>query len=77
MKGASNIAPLGVRLPDDLKIKIQERARKNGRSMNSEIVQILQDAINRGDTPQQASYEEIKAVIDKLFDDAMNGNQDK
>ena len=77
MKGASNIASLGVRLPDDLKIKIQERARKNGRSMNSEIVQILQDAINRGDTPQQASYEEIKAVIDKLFDDAMNGNQDK
>ena len=77
MKGASNIAPLGVRLPDDLKIKIQERARKNGRSMNSEIVQILQDAINRGDTPQQASYEEIKAVIDKLFDDAMNGNHDK
>lgn len=77
MKGASNIAPLGVRLPDDLKIKIQERARKNGRSMNSEIVQILQDAINRGDTPQQASYEEIKAVIDTLFDDAMNGNQDK
>ena len=77
MKGASNIATLGVRLPDDLKIKIQERARKNGRSMNSEIVQILQDAINRGDTPQQASYEEIKAVIDKLFDDAMNGNQDK
>ena len=77
MKGASNIAPLGVRLPDDLKIKIQERARKNGRSMNSEIVQILQDAINRGDTPQQASYEEIKAVINKLFDDAMSGNHDK
>ena len=77
MKGASNIAPLGVRLPDDLKIKIQERARKNGRSMNSEIVQILQDAINRGDTHQQASYEEIKAVINKLFDDAMSGNQDK
>ena len=45
--------------------------------MNSEIVQILQDAINRGDTPQQASYEEIKAVINKLFDDAMSGNQDK
>ena len=77
MKGASNIAPLGVRLPDDLKIKIQERARKNGRSMNSEIVQILHDAINRGDAPQQASYEEIKAVINKLFDDAMSGNQDK
>ena len=77
MKGASNIAPLGVRLPDDLKIKIQERARKNGRSMNSEIVQILQDPSKRGDPPHQASKEEIKGVINKLSDDAMSGNQDK
>lgn len=46
MKGASNIAPMGVRIPDDLKDKIQERARRNGRSMNSEILKILQDAIS-------------------------------
>ena len=46
MKGASHIAPLGVRLPEDLKTKLQERAKRNGRSMNSEIVQILEDALN-------------------------------
>lgn len=45
MKGASNIAPLGVRLPEELKSALQDRAKRNGRSMNSEIVQILQDAI--------------------------------
>jgi plasmid stability protein len=48
MKGASNIAPMGLRLPDELKEAIKERARINSRSMNSEIVQILQDAINSG-----------------------------
>ncbi|WP_158782508.1 Arc family DNA-binding protein [Pantoea sp. BAV 3049] len=46
MKGASHIAPLGVRLPEELKSSLQERARDNGRSMNSEIVQILQDVID-------------------------------
>lgn len=45
MKGASLIAPFGLRMPEELKEKIAERAKKNGRSMNAEIVQILQDAI--------------------------------
>lgn len=42
MKGASQIAPLGVRLPDELKLKVQTRASKNGRSMNAEIVSIIE-----------------------------------
>ncbi|ELZ9356967.1 Arc family DNA-binding protein [Citrobacter freundii] len=46
MKGASLIAPFGLRMPEDLKGKIAERAKSNGRSMNAEIVQILQDAID-------------------------------
>lgn len=46
MKGASQIAPFGLRIPDELKEKIQARARQNGRSMNSEIVQILLDAVD-------------------------------
>lgn len=45
MKGASQISPFGLRMPEDLKEAIAERAKKNGRSMNSEIVQILEDAI--------------------------------
>ncbi|MDT1068330.1 MULTISPECIES: Arc family DNA-binding protein [Providencia] len=34
-----------LRLPDGMKDDIAERAKANGRSMNSEIVQILQDAL--------------------------------
>lgn len=35
-----------VRFPDGLRDAIAERAKANGRSMNSEIVQILQDALD-------------------------------
>ena len=45
MKGASQIAPFGLRMPEELKDAIAERAKANGRSMNSEIVQILEDAL--------------------------------
>ncbi|OWF76979.1 hypothetical protein B4900_17820 [Yersinia rohdei] len=37
-----------VRMPDGMRDAIAERAKANGRSMNSEIVQILQDAIESG-----------------------------
>ncbi|EBV3497670.1 Arc family DNA-binding protein [Salmonella enterica subsp. enterica serovar Kottbus] len=45
MKGASLIAPFGLRMPEELKEKIAKRAKTNGRSMNAEIVQILEDAL--------------------------------
>lgn len=44
MKGASLIAPFGLRMPEELKEKIAERAKVNGRSMNAEIVQTLEDS---------------------------------
>lgn len=34
-----------VRFPDGMRDAIAERAKANGRSMNSEIVQILEDAL--------------------------------
>ncbi|HEM6679551.1 TPA: Arc family DNA-binding protein [Citrobacter koseri] len=46
MKGASLIAPFGLRMPESLKNKIADRAKANGRSMNAEIVQILQETID-------------------------------
>ncbi|EJV1068775.1 Arc family DNA-binding protein [Klebsiella sp. JL973] len=46
MKGASLIAPFGLRMPEELKEKVAERAKNNGRSMNAEIVQILQEALD-------------------------------
>lgn len=50
MKGASQIAPLGIRLPEDLKEGIKARAAINGRSMNAEIVQMLDDAMHANDS---------------------------
>lgn len=44
MKGASQIAPLGVRIPEDLKDRIQVQAKENGRSTNAEILQILENS---------------------------------
>lgn len=46
MKGASSIAPIGIRLPEELKSKIQERAKQHGRSMNAEIIQIIEDSFD-------------------------------
>lgn len=46
MKGASQIAPVGIRLPDELKEKVQKRAAENGRSMNAEIVSIIEDSFS-------------------------------
>lgn len=46
MKGASSIAPIGIRLPEELKSKVQERAKQHGRSMNAEIVQIIEDSFD-------------------------------
>lgn len=34
-----------LRFPDGMREVIAERAKRNGRSMNSEIIQILEDAI--------------------------------
>lgn len=39
-----------VRLPNGMREAIAERAKQNGRSMNSEIVHILEDALNRDPT---------------------------
>ena len=39
-----DIAPYGVRLPAELKERLQESAKKNGRSLNSEIVTRLTES---------------------------------
>ncbi len=35
-------------MPDGMRDAIAERAKDNGRSMNSEIIQILEDTLRRG-----------------------------
>ncbi|EBG0211786.1 Arc family DNA-binding protein [Salmonella enterica subsp. enterica serovar Louisiana] len=64
MKGASNIAPFGLRMPEELKEAIASRAKSNGRSMNAEIVQILQDVIDGDKLPTfDLSHEQIFKVL--------------
>lgn len=69
MNGMRNIAPTGVRIPDDLKDKIQVRARRNGRSMNSEIVKILQTAIDNDANP--GNIEELAQIEADKFKQAL------
>lgn len=66
MKGASQIAPFGLRMPEELKDVIAERAKQNGRSMNSEIVQILEDALN-GSASSKAEIHVPNDVLNKLI----------
>ncbi|HGJ5865910.1 MULTISPECIES: Arc family DNA-binding protein [Arsenophonus] len=65
MKGMRSITPFGVRMPDDLKEKLTVRAAQNGRSLNSEIVMILQSAVN--ETSTSKTIESIaKTEADKI-----------
>lgn len=58
-----DIAPYGVRMPADLKEKLQHLAKKNGRSLNSEIVRILEEYVDppKVDDMRLLSDEEIKS----------------
>ncbi|MFS1564202.1 MAG: Arc family DNA-binding protein [Candidatus Arsenophonus phytopathogenicus] len=79
MKGMRSITPFGVRMPDDLKEKLTVRAAQNGRSLNSEIVMILQSAVNETSTSKtiesiaQTEADKIKEALEetltKLYND--------
>ena len=75
MKGASLIAPFGLRMPEELKEKIAERAKNNGRSMNAEIVQILQDALEFEDVSDSGETKidakKLRQILDKVIDEAL------
>ena len=49
------LPPTGVRMSDDMKEQLVERARQNGRSMNGEIVQILKEVLTG--TAEKAAYD--------------------
>lgn len=52
MTKVRDIAPYSVRMPDSLKRELTTRASKNGRSLNSEIVMILQAAVDEDKSPK-------------------------
>ena len=65
-----------VRFPDGMRDAIAERARANGRSMNAEIVQILEDAI----AAEQSGFpagdaKELRQVI-QMQNDLIDGQKE-
>ncbi|EMF4673891.1 Arc family DNA-binding protein [Providencia stuartii] len=62
--GKEFIERFTVRMPMGMRERVAERAERNGRSMNSEIVQILQDALD------------CKALPNVQIDDELNGLND-
>lgn len=59
-----------LRMTQDLKEKISLRAKDNGRSLNAEIVQILQDAIDASEgrvrTGDREADREVQEMLVKL-----------
>lgn len=53
-KPMANIPPFGLRMQPELKERIERAAKENNRSLNSEIVQRLQDSLDRD--AQDAAY---------------------
>lgn len=79
MKGASLIAPFGLRMPEELKVRLAARAKDNGRSMNAEIVQILEDAVSdepeniyNNDLHELREIIKIQADLLKQYSDAIS-----
>jgi plasmid stability protein len=67
-----------VRFPDGMRDAVAERARRNGRSMNSEIVQMIQDAL---DSEAKGSpilngvgIKEIHRILDRVIEETL-GNK--
>lgn len=62
-----DIAPYGVRMPAELKEKLQEIAKSNGRSLNSEIVMILEDHVKRNtmdlESLRELDNDELNEII--------------
>lgn len=51
-----------LRLPEGMREAIAELAKRNGRSMNAEVVQILKDALTKSSFELIASKDELKAM---------------
>lgn len=61
-----------LRFPDGMRDAIAERAKANGRSMNSEIVQILQDALEAGNRTNEETQQLVSEAIDHAYEKEMS-----
>lgn len=67
-----------VRFPDGMRDAVAERAKRNGRSMNSEIVQMIQDALDSDakGSPilNEVGIKEIHRILDRVIEETL-GNK--
>lgn len=68
-----------LRFPDGMRDAVAERAKRNGRSMNAEIVQIIEDALNSASSAKitlndeahrssngSLSIEQLEQILEKV-----------
>ncbi len=70
----ASIPPFGLRMQSGLKRRLEEAAKTNGRSLNSEIVARLEQSFReegRAASPIPAEYREKLIVIEQLALSAM------
>ncbi|WP_448512390.1 Arc family DNA-binding protein [Photorhabdus laumondii] len=56
-----------LRFPDGMRDAIAERAKENGRSMNSEIIQMIQDCLDRKSPETQPTVSLSNELMDKII----------
>jgi hypothetical protein len=61
-----DIAPMGLRMPPELKAQIRKVAKENGRSMNSEILARLASSFDpRVDLSRVPTSELVRELLDR------------
>lgn len=63
---SSQPIPYPLRMPDELRDLLTERARASGRSLNAEIIGILQDAVSG--SQQALAGLDVDALADAVAD---------
>jgi hypothetical protein len=66
-KPLANIPPFGLRLQPDLKQRVEEAARANSRSLNSEIVARLELSFQPRATPDEAENRRMQEQVIKAL----------
>lgn len=70
-----------LRFPDGMRDAVAERAKRNGRSMNSEIVQMIQDALDseaKGSTIlSDVGIKEIHRILDRVIEESLGSERQK
>lgn len=55
-----HLVPLMVRLPDDLRGRLERAATDNDRSMNKEVIFMLQHAVEKHEAGKIINWRELK-----------------